>query len=168
LLYSSLVVIWIGASVPFVHLVPYAEDHGLSHGAAVAIFGLVGIGSISGRFLLGSGADRFSRRGLLAAAFAGIALMQLWLLAATTAWQLSIFSLVFGACYGGFVALYPAIAVDYFGGRNASGIIGVLLPAEPRAAFSVRGWPALLAISLDPTRSRSLSARRPRLLLSLS
>ena len=135
LLYSSLVVIWIGASVPFVHLVPYAEDQGLSHGAAVAIFGLVGIGSIAGRFLLGGAADRFSRRGLLGAAFAGIALMQLWLLAATTAWQLSIFSLGFGACYGGFVALYPAIAVDYFGGRNAGGIIGILYTGGAAGSF---------------------------------
>jgi MFS family permease len=135
LLYLSLVVIWIGASVPFVHLVPYVEDHGLSHSAAVAIFGLVGIGSIAGRFLLGSAADRFSRRGLLAATFVGIALMQLWLLAATTVWQLSVFSLVFGACYGGFVALYPAITVDYFGGRNASGIIGVLYTGGAAGSF---------------------------------
>src|SRR3954447_11749186 len=30
MLYLSLVVIWIGASIPFVHLVPYAEDRGLS------------------------------------------------------------------------------------------------------------------------------------------
>ena len=135
LLYLSLVVIWIGASVPFAHLVPYAEDRGLSHSAAVAIFGLVGIGSIAGRFMLGGAADRFSRRGLLAAAFAGIALMQVWLLAATTAWQLSVFSLVFGACYGGFVALYPALTVDYFGSRNASGIIGVLYTGGAAGGF---------------------------------
>ena len=135
LLYLSLVAIWIGASVPFAHLVPYAEDHGLSHGAAVAIFGLVGIGSIAGRFALGGAADRLSRRRLLAATFAGIALMQLWLLAATTAWQLSVFSLVFGACYGGFVALYPALVVDYFGSRNASGIIGVLYTGGAAGSF---------------------------------
>jgi MFS family permease len=135
LLYLSLVVIWIGASVPFAHLVPYAEDRGLSHSAAVAVFGLVGIGSIAGRFMLGGAADRFSRRGLLAAAFAGIALMQLWLLAATTAWQLSVFSLVFGACYGGFVALYPALTIDYFGSRNASGIIGILYTGGAAGGF---------------------------------
>jgi MFS family permease len=134
-LYSSLIVIWIGASVPFVHLVPYAEDHGLSHRAAVAIFGLVGIGSIVGRFLLGAAADRFSRRRLLAAAVAGISLSQLWLLGATTTWQLALFSLVFGACYGGFVALYAAITVDYFGRRNASGIIGCLYTAGAVGSF---------------------------------
>ena len=135
LLYLSLVVIWIGASIPFVHLVPYAEDHGLSHGTAVTIFGLVGIGSIAGRFLLGGIADRVGLRMLLAAIFAGIALTQLWWLIATSAWQLVIFAFVFGVCYGGFVALYPALTVGYFGSRNASSIIGVLYTGGAAGSF---------------------------------
>jgi OFA family oxalate/formate antiporter-like MFS transporter len=53
----------------------------------------------------------------------------------TSAWQLSVFSLVFGACYGGFVALYAAITVDYFGGRNASGIIGLLYTGGAAGSF---------------------------------
>ena len=32
---------------------------------------------------------------------------------------------MFGTCYGGFVALAPALIVDYFGERNASGLIGL-------------------------------------------
>jgi MFS family permease len=135
LLYLSLVVIWIGASIPFVHLVPYAEDIGLSHGTAVTIFGLVGIGSIAGRFLLGGAADRIGLRSLLAAVFAGVALMQLWWLIAASAWQLAIFAFIFGICYGGFVALYPALTVDYFGGRHASGIIGVLYTGGAAGSF---------------------------------
>jgi MFS family permease len=134
-LYLSLVSIWIGASIPFVHLVPYAEDHGLSHGTAVAIFGMVGIGSALGRFALGGVADRIDRQSLLAAVFVGLALMQLWWLAATAAWQLAVFAFVFGACYGGFVALYPSITVDYFGGRNASGIIGLLYTGGAIGSF---------------------------------
>lgn len=135
LLYLSLVVIWIGASIPFVHLVPYAEDHGLSHRAAVTIFGLVGIGSIAGRFLLGGIADRIGLRSLLAAIFAGIALAQLWWLTATGTWQLAAFAFVFGVCYGGFVALYPALTVDYFGGRHANSIIGVLYTGGAAGSF---------------------------------
>jgi MFS family permease len=135
LLYLSLVVIWIGASIPFVHLVPYAEDIGLSHGTAVTIFGLVGIGSIAGRFLLGRAADRIGLRLLLSAVFGGIALMQLWWLASTSAWQLATFAFIFGICYGGFVALYPAITVDYFGGRHAGGIIGVLYTGGAAGSF---------------------------------
>jgi MFS family permease len=134
-LYLSLVSIWIGASIPFVHLVPYAEDHGLSHGTAVAIFGMVGIGSALGRFALGGVADRIDRQSLLAALFIGLALMQLWWLAATAAWQLAVFAFIFGACYGGFVALYPSITADYFGGRNASGIIGLLYTGGAIGSF---------------------------------
>jgi MFS family permease len=135
LLYASLITIWIGASIPFVHLVPYAEDCGLSHGTAVTIFGLVGIGSIAGRFLLGRAADRIGLRFLLAAVFAGVALMQLWWLAAATAWQLAMFAFVFGVCYGGFVALYPALIVAYFGNRNVSGIMGVLYTGGAAGSF---------------------------------
>ena len=146
LLYLSLVVTWIGVSIQFVHLVPYAEDHGLSHGAAVTIFGLVGIGSIAGRFMLGGAADRISRRRLLAMLFGGMVLTQLWLLVAVSAWQLSIFAFVFGCCYGGVVALSPAITVDYFGGRNASGIIGVLYTG---AAFGSFFGPKLAGDAFD-------------------
>jgi MFS family permease len=135
LLYFALVVIWIGASMPFVHLVPYAEDYGLSHSAAVVIFGLVGVGSLAGRFALGGLADRLGRRKLLAAMFVGLALAQLWWLVATAAWQLALFALIFGACYGGFVALYPSITVDYFGSRNASGIIGILYTGGAAGSF---------------------------------
>lgn len=135
LLYFALMVIWIGASMPFVHLVPYAEDHGLTHGAAVVIFGLVGVGSLAGRFALGGLADRLGRRKLLTAMFVGLALAQLWWLTSTSAWQLALFALVFGACYGGFVALYPSITVDYFGPRNASGIIGLLYTGGAAGSF---------------------------------
>src|SRR6266851_4942672 len=96
LFYLALLVTWGGVSIQFVHLVPYAEDHGLSHAAAVTIFSFVGIGSIAGRFMLGSAADRIGRRSLMAAAFAGMALMPAWLLFATAAWQISIFAFVFG------------------------------------------------------------------------
>jgi MFS family permease len=55
--------------------------------------------------------------------------MHLWWFSSGSVWQLAVFALLFGSCYGGFVALYPALTVDYFGGRNASGIIGFLYTA---------------------------------------
>jgi len=95
LFYLSLFVTWGGVSIQFVHLVPYAEDHGLSHSTAVAIFGFVGIGSIAGRVILAIVADRVGRRSLIAAAFGGMAFLQTWLLFATEAWQLSVFGICF-------------------------------------------------------------------------
>ena len=44
----------------------------------------------------------------------------------TTFWPLAVFALVFGVAYGGWVALLPSVVMDYFGGRNVSGIIGLL------------------------------------------
>jgi MFS family permease len=96
---------------------------------AVAIFSMVGVGSTFGRFLLGGVADRIGRRRSLVMVLVGVALMQIWWLVATNAWQLALFALIFGTCFGGVVALFPALTVDYFGGRNASGILGVLYTA---------------------------------------
>ena len=53
----------------------------------------------------------------------------IWWMASNSAWQLVVFSLVFGLCYGGFVALVPAVTADYFGSKAVSGIIGVLYTA---------------------------------------
>jgi MFS family permease len=49
----------------------------------------------------------------------------LWLVS-TTFWPLALFAFAFGSAYGGWVALLPAVVMDEFGGRNISGIIGIL------------------------------------------
>lgn len=115
-----------GVFVPFVHLIPYALDHGIAPGLAVLLLGMVGVGSTAGRFLLGTLADRMGRRASLAAMYAGMAAtLALWG-ACGQFWTLALFALVFGAFYGGWVALMPAVVMDYFGGRHVSGIIGAL------------------------------------------
>jgi len=140
----------IGLFIPFVHLTPYAEDRGVGHEFAVLLISLIGIGSTGGRFLIGGLADRLGRRRSLGAMFAGMALMMLWWLASSTAWQLSLFALVFGTFYGGFVALAPSICVDYFGGRSASGIIGTLYTA---VAGGTLAGPTLAGLAFDLLKS---------------
>jgi OFA family oxalate/formate antiporter-like MFS transporter len=39
---------------------------------------------------------------------------------------LATFALLFGLFYGGWVAVLPAVVTDHFGGKNVSGIIGIL------------------------------------------
>ena len=41
-------------------------------------------------------------------------------------WALAAFAFAYGVFYGGWVAVLPAVVMDYFGGRNVSGIIGIL------------------------------------------
>lgn len=126
LLYTATVATALGLFIPFAHLAPYARDHGLSDLTGAILVGLIGAGSAAGRLVLGGAADRFGRRRSLIGAFAGMAVMMLWWLGATSAWSLGVFAVVFGVCYGGFVALIPALTTDYFGPRSVSGIIGLL------------------------------------------
>jgi MFS family permease len=118
-----------GMFLPFVHLTPFTEDRGISHATAVSLFTLVGLGSTFGRFLLGGLADRLGRRRSFAATFLGMAVMLVWWLGSWSVLQIALFALVFGTCYGGCVALAPALIVDYFGERNASGLIGIAYTA---------------------------------------
>jgi MFS family permease len=90
------------------------------------LFSLIGVGSTLGRFLVGGIADRLGRRQSLIGMYAGFAAMFSWWLLADSVWELAVFTLLFGTCYGGFVALMPALTADYFSGPNMSGIIGAL------------------------------------------
>lgn len=126
LIYAAYFLISFGNFVPLVHLVPYALDHGISKDTGVVLLGMIGVGSTLGRFVLGGVADRFGLQRSLALTFAGLGLSCLWWLASDKAWQLALFALWMGTCYGGFVALGPAVMADYFGVRNVSGIIGAL------------------------------------------
>lgn len=125
-LYAACLICSFGVFVPFVHLVPYALDHQIDQSAAVLLLGAIGIGSTVGRFFLGGVADRIGRQSFLLMMFIGMAAaLAIWLFAASF-WSLAAFALLFGLFYGGWVAILPAVVMDLFGGRNVSGIIGIL------------------------------------------
>ncbi|HYL91001.1 MAG TPA: MFS transporter [Burkholderiales bacterium] len=126
LLYASLVLTCVGLFVPMVHLGPYARDAGYSETQGVTLVSLIGVGSLLGRFTIGGVADRFGRVSSLAAMYAGLgAMLVVWWIS-TAWWLLALFALVFGACYGAYVALLPTIVMDRYGARDVSGIIGCL------------------------------------------
>lgn len=112
--------------IPFVHLAEYARDAGIDDARAVLLVGLVGIGSIVGRFGMAGLADRFGRRPSLAIMFFGMGAISLWWWFSHDFWSLGVFAVIFGVFYGGMVALMPALTADYFGGRHAGAIIGAL------------------------------------------
>ncbi len=145
-LYASSFMVSLGLFIPFVHLVPYALDRGLGQATGVMLLGLIGVGSTVGRFLLAGVADRFGRRRSLAVLFAGMALMMAWWLVAQSRVELVVFAFIFGSCYGGFVALAPALTVDFFGGRNAGAIIGVLYTC---VGFGTLAGPTLAGVAFD-------------------
>ncbi|MGB7078078.1 MAG: MFS transporter [Xanthobacteraceae bacterium] len=152
-LYAACLACSFAVFVPFVHLVPYALDHGMTEAVAVWLVSAIGVGSTLGRFFLGGMADRFGRELSLTAMFVGMALaMTLWLVS-TAFWPLALFAFLFGTAYGGWVALLPAVVMDYFGGRNVSGIIGLLYTS---VSFGTLIGPSAAGFTFDLMHSYTL------------
>ncbi len=147
-LYAACLACSFGVFVPFVHLVPYALDHGVARGLAVLLVSMIGVGSTVGRFFLGGLADWMGRGRALVSMYIGMAASLLIWALGTSFGPLAVFVVAFGIFYGGWVALLPSLVMDYFGGRNVAGIIGVLYtsvgigtligPAAAGFAFDLR------------------------------
>ncbi len=112
--------------IPFAHVSAAARDLGIGEASAVGLVGLIGIGSLSGRFLIGALADRIGRTLTLALMQGSMATSYLLWQAADSYAALAVFSLWFGLSYGGIVSLMPAICMDMFGARAVSSIVGTL------------------------------------------
>ena len=152
-LYAACLICSFGVFVPFAHLVPYALDHGIPQSAAVLLLGVIGVGSTAGRFCLGGLADRMGRQSALVAMFVGMAFaLAVWALS-TDVWALAGFAFIYGVFYGGWVALLPAVVMDYFGGRNVSAIIGVLYTS---VAFGTLVGPSAAGFAFDISHSYTL------------
>jgi MFS family permease len=152
-LYAACFICSFGLFVPFVHLVPYALDHGVAQSAAVLLVGAIGVGSTAGRFLLGGLADRLGRPLSFLLMFVGMGLsFVVWFFSASL-WPLALFALAYGVFYGGFVALAPAVVIDYFGGRYASSLIGILYTS---VAFGTLIGPSAAGFAFDVSHSYTL------------
>jgi MFS family permease len=152
-LYAACFFCSFGLFVPFVHLVPYALDHGVASSAAVLLVGAIGVGSTAGRFLLGGMADRLGRPLSFLLMFVGMGLSFVIWLFSVSLWPLAAFALVFGVFYGGFVALAPAVIIDYFGGRQASTLIGIVYTS---VAFGTLIGPSAAGFVFDVSHSYTL------------
>jgi MFS family permease len=126
LLFISLMLSCTGLFVPMVHLGPYATDAGYSEAQGVTLVSLIGVGSLVGRFTIGAPADRIGRLPSLCLMYAGLGVMFFLWAVASAYWVLVVFAVVFGVCYGAYVALLPTIVMDLYGPRSVSGIIGCL------------------------------------------
>ena len=126
LLFLGFLLASFGQFTPIAHIVPYAEDRGISPQAAATLLSLLGMGSALGRFTIGAAADRIGRWRGLGLSFGGVGISCLLWLAADEMLVLGIFAVLVGAFWGGSVALAPSVMADYFGTRAVSGIIGVL------------------------------------------
>jgi MFS family permease len=89
------------------------------------------------------------RRGLIRM-FVGMAFaFAIWAFS-TSLWPLAVFAIVYGIFYGGFVSFLPALIMEYFGGRNISGIIGILYTS---VAFGTLIGPSVVGFAFDVSHS---------------
>jgi MFS family permease len=149
-LYVTLALSGFGCFVPLVHLGRYAMDAGHPESLAVTLVSLIGLGSLVGRFAIGSIAERFGRMRSLALMYFGMAAMLLLWWSSTDALVLSAMAVGFGIAYGGFVATFPTVVMDFFGARSLSGIIGCLYTA---AGVGTLFGPPLAGAAYDATGS---------------
>ena len=136
--------------IPFAHASAAARDMGVSDARAVGLVGLIGVGSLVGRFAIGALADRMGRPLTLALSQASMGLSYLVWWAADGYAAMAVFAVWMGLSYGGIVSLMPALCMDLFGARAVSAIIGTLYTG---AAFGNLLGPWLAGAVFDARHS---------------
>ncbi|MFM7530890.1 MAG: MFS transporter [Rubrivivax sp.] len=143
-LYASCLLAGPSQLIPFAHVSAAARDAGIATGQAVGLVGMIGIGSLIGRFAIGALADRIGRPLTLVAAQAALgASFGLWALAGGHYAGFAAFAVCVGLSYGGIVALLPALMMDLYGPRAVSSIIGALYTAAGFGCLAgpwLAGW----------------------------
>ena len=128
--YLASVLVSLALFVPFVFIKSYAEDRGISSGAAATLVGVIGGASIAGRLGLGGLASRLGPLRVMQASFVIMAgSFVLWLVAGSSLVVLVVFAIVMGVGYGGFIALAPAVIAMLYGTRDLGAILGALYTA---------------------------------------
>jgi MFS family permease len=135
--------------IPFAHVSASARDAGVDDSLAVGLVGLIGVGSLVGRFAIGVLADRIGRAPTLVVMQLSMGASYLLWAAAQGPVVLVVFALWFGLSYGSIVSLLPAICMDYFGGKSVGSVVGTLYsgaavgnllgPVLAGAVFDVNG-----------------------------
>ena len=139
-----------GMFIPFAHVSAAARDLGVADARAVGLVGLIGMGSLVGRFAIGALADRVGRPLTLTLAQASLGLSYGVWWGADGHVGLAVFAVWLGLSYGGIVSLMPALCMDLFGARAVSSIIGTLYTG---AAFGNLLGPWLAGAVFDAQRS---------------
>ncbi|MFT4266571.1 MAG: MFS transporter [Xenophilus sp.] len=142
-LFASILLASVGLFVALVHIAPQARGLGLPAGQAPLLIGLVGVGNVAGRLVLGGLGDRLGPQRLLLALNVALAVLHLLWLAAGSVAALGAFALLFGLAQGGCIALYPTVTAELFGTRRLGAILGALYVSVGIAALfsaSAAGW----------------------------
>ena len=117
--------------VPFVFMVPYAKNQGVSSVAAATLVGLLGGSSVIARLGFSYLSSKFGSFrifrfgvGLCPASFV------IWLCAGSSFTVMAIFMAVLGIGYGCFVAISPLVLADLFGVVGLGSVMGLFYTSQ--------------------------------------
>ena len=138
----------------FVHIAPFAAQHGADPVPAAALIGIIGAASVVGRLALGGIAARIGSVRAFQAAVVLLAFsFGIWLLVPSYA-GLAVFAVALGVGYGGWVALSPSVLADLFGADGLGGTVGALYTSA--AVGSLLG-PPFAGFLVDRTGSYTVA-----------
>jgi MFS family permease len=102
-------------AIPLLHIVPYAEQVGLSKLSAAWILGISGVTSFAGRIFWGMYADRRGTKPAFVMSTFAQALMMIWVIEARHPVMLYVWATVWGFSYGGVMPPYALFVKQYYG-----------------------------------------------------
>jgi MFS family permease len=102
-------------AIPLLHIVPYAEQVGLSKLSAAWILGISGMTSFAGRIFWGMYADRRGTKPAFVMSTFAQALMMIWVIEARHPVMFYVWATVWGFGYGGVMPPYALFVKQYYG-----------------------------------------------------
>jgi MFS family permease len=109
------------------HMVPRAQDIGMTPIRAAATLSLMQAVAIPSRLLAGFIADKVDKRAIAIFFALIITIAMFWLVAADMAWMFYLFAIIYGMSYGGIDPPVIALVGDVFGLRKVGEIMGILM-----------------------------------------
>lgn len=110
-----------------VHIPAHGMDLGMTPTAAAGLLSIIGLCSVAGRALVGSGADRIGGRRAIMICLMILSSALLVLLFVETPSGLYLFAAIYGVSHGGLLTVVAPLIAEYFGTLVHGQIFGVVL-----------------------------------------
>jgi OFA family oxalate/formate antiporter-like MFS transporter len=169
MLYFGILFAFASETLAAVHVVPFAQDMGITPSMAARSMATLGIGSMLGKIIMGALSDRIGRKRTLGMAYLLQGIMMFCLVGTRNSTTLYIVMAIVGLSYGGWSAVFAPLTGEYFGLSHMgkilaaamtcgafSGILGPFLAGylfdvtgSYQWAFSIAGFICLVAFSLS-------------------
>jgi MFS family permease len=127
MLISIFALIFFCTQMVMVHLVNYATDIHITPLVAATFVSIIGVISISGRLVMGAGADRLGMHSALILCCGMLAGSLVLLIFTRQLWTFYLFAAFFGFAYGGEVPQIPLFVGKFFGTRSMATLMGLTI-----------------------------------------